>query len=606
MSAEVVTLGPTVVALIDRMAASSPGSLAVRGSDGTLTYSELLARSERIAARLRQLGVKPGDLVGLCLERSTSLVVGALAIFLAEGVYVAIDPKYPDERIRWMLDDSNTVAVVYDGDTAARIGAGGERPGVLLQDRGTLDDWSIPDTRDVPRTLPEPTDLAYVVYTSGSTGQPKGVAVEHASLTNLIEWHRAAFALGSNDRCTQIASPGFDAAVWEIWPTLAVGASLHVVPDELRNDPIGLRDWLVSEGITVTFLPTAVAEGIIGLPWPHHAALRFLLTGGDALTRRQPVGLGFTLVNNYGLSETAVVATSGSVDPAGDGPPTIGSPIRGVVAEVLDEQLRPVERGAIGELVIGGVAVARGYVNRPQLTAERFLDGPDGKRYRTGDLVRLRPDGEFDFLGRLDDQLSIRGFRVEPAEIIAAMNAHPAIRASATLAVGGSSADRQLVGYLVPTGPDRPNRDELGVFLGESLPEYLVPTRYVWLDELPLTAHGKIDREALATLDRDAPGAPLDEIRELPGDERPRKETEAVIASVLVELLDVPAIGLNENFFLLGGHSMLGAQLIVRLENLFDVEITLRYLFDHPTLAEIAEGVEIQMAADAADRTRTG
>lgn len=606
MSAEVVTLGPTVVALIDRMAASSPGSLAVRGSDGTLTYSELLARSERIAARLRQLGVKPGDLVGLCLERSTSLVVGALAIFLAEGVYVAIDPKYPDERIRWMLDDSNTVAVVCDGDTAVRIGAGGERPGVLLQDRGTLDDWSIPDTRDVPRTLPEPTDLAYVVYTSGSTGQPKGVAVEHASLTNLIEWHRAAFALGSNDRCTQIASPGFDAAVWEIWPTLAVGASLHVVPDELRNDPIGLRDWLVSEGITVTFLPTAVAEGIIGLPWPHHAALRFLLTGGDALTRRQPVGLGFTLVNNYGLSETAVVATSGSVDPAGDGPPTIGSPIRGVVAEVLDEQLRPVERGAIGELVIGGVAVARGYVNRPQLTAERFLDGPDGKRYRTGDLVRLRPDGEFDFLGRLDDQLSIRGFRVEPAEIIAAMNAHPAIRASATLAVGGSSADRQLVGYLVPTGPDRPNRDELGVFLGESLPEYLVPTRYVWLDELPLTAHGKIDREALATLDRDAPGAPLDEIRELPGDERPRKETEAVIASVLVELLDVPAIGLNENFFLLGGHSMLGAQLIVRLENLFDVEITLRYLFDHPTLAEIAEGVEIQMAADAANRTRTG
>jgi amino acid adenylation domain-containing protein len=606
MSAEVVTLGPTVVALIDRMAASSPGSLAVRGSDGTLTYSELLARSERIAARLRQLGVKPGDLVGLCLERSTSLVVGALAIFLAEGVYVAIDPKYPDERIRWMLDDSNTVAVVCDGDTAVRIGAGGERPGVFLQDGGTLDDWSIPDTQDVPRTLPEPTDLAYVVYTSGSTGQPKGVAVEHASLTNLIEWHRAAFALGSNDRCTQIASPGFDAAVWEIWPTLAVGASLHVVPDELRNDPIGLRDWLVAEGITVTFLPTAVAEGIISLPWPQHAALRFLLTGGDALTRRQPVGLGFTLVNNYGLSETAVVATSGSVDPGGDGPPTIGSPIRGVVAEVLDEQLRPVERGAIGELVIGGVVVARGYVNRPQLTAERFLDGPDGKRYRTGDLVRLRPDGEFDFLGRLDDQLSIRGFRVEPTEIIAAMNAHPAIRASATLAVGGSSADRQLVGYLVPSGPDRPNRDELGVFLGESLPEYLVPTRYVWLDELPLTAHGKIDREALAALDRDAPGAQLDEIRELPGDERPRKETEAVIASVLVELLDVPAIGLNENFFLLGGHSMMGAQLIVRLENLFDVEITLRYLFDHPTLAEIAEGVEIQMAADAANRTRTG
>jgi amino acid adenylation domain-containing protein len=606
MSAEVVTLGPTVVALIDQTAASSPESLAVRGSDGTLTYSELLARSERIAARLRQIGIMPGDLVGLCLERSTSLVVGALAIFLAEGVYVAIDPKYPDERIRWMLDDSNSAAVVCDGAIAERIGTGGDRAKVILQGGGTLDDWSIPDARDVPRNLPEPLDLAYVVYTSGSTGQPKGVMVEHAGLTNLIEWHRSAFALGPNDRCTQIASPGFDAAVWEIWPTLAVGASLHVVPDALRNDPIGLRDWLVAEGITVTFLPTAVAEGIIGLPWPQHAALRFLLTGGDALTRRPPTGLGFTLVNNYGLSETAVVATSGSVDPAGEGPPTIGGAIRGVVAEVLDEQLRPVERGAIGELVIGGVAVARGYLDRPELTAERFVDGRGGKRYRTGDLVRLRPDGEFDFLGRIDDQLSIRGFRVEPAEIISAMNSHPAIRASATLAVGGSSADRQLVGYLVSSGTDHPNRDELADFLGESLPEYLVPTRFVWLDELPLTAHGKIDREALAALDRDATDASVDEIRELPGDEPPRTPIQTAIASVLVELLGIPAIGLNENFFLLGGHSMLGAQLIVRLENLFDVEITLRYLFDHPTLAEIAVGVENQAAADAADGARTG
>lgn len=615
-----MTLGATIAPLNDYIDASSGQSVAVRGPDGTLTYAELSIRAERLAHRLRQLGVKPGDLVGLCLDRSAGLVVAALGIFKADSAYVAIDPQYPAERIRWMLEDSGATAVVCDAGAADKVAMCDGRPSVVLAAAGELRDVVVPDSGTTPRRPSRPTDLAYVVYTSGSTGRPKGVMVEHGSLANLVQWHRDTFALSADDRCSQIASPGFDATVWEIWPCLASGASLHVVPEDVRLDPVGLRDWLVAERISVTFLPTAVAEGLMGLTWAEDCALRYLLTGGDALTRRPPVGLGFAVVNNYGLSETTVVATSGSVEPNGEGVPSIGRPIAGVLAQVVDERLRPVEAGGVGELMIGGVAVGRGYLNRADLTAERFLDDDQVRWYRTGDRVRLRPDGAFDFLGRLDEQLSIRGFRVEPGEVIAALNSHPAISSSVVVGVGSSSMDNQLVAYVVAAGNadhagrGRPDGDELDEFLGRFLPEHLLPWRYVWLDELPLTPHGKIDREALpnpvgtvgiGTVGGDTIGGDIETIGDGAGEQRPRTSTEDAIAPVLGELLDVSDIGAHQNFFLLGGHSMLGAQLIVRLENLFNVEISLRYLFDHPTLAEIAAEVEGQMAAAQAVASST-
>jgi amino acid adenylation domain-containing protein len=586
-------MGQTVLPLIDQAAAASPGDLAVRGADDSLTYGELSMAAERLAGRLRRLGVKPGDLVGECLDRSAGLVVAALAILKAGAAYVAIDPRYPDERVRWMLEDSGAAALVTDAGTAARLAGPGDRPTVVVTSGGDWADGPVPDSGDPLPDPPRPTDLAYVVYTSGSTGRPKGVLVEHRSLANLVDWHRSAFGLGASDRCTQVASPGFDAAVWEIWPSLASGASIHVVPENLRGDPVGLRDWLVAEGITVTFLPTAVAEGVIALPWPEDAALRQLLTGGDALTRRPRPGLGFTVVNNYGLSETAVVATSGPVATGGEGLPSIGHPIAGVVAEVVDEHLAAVEPGADGELVVGGAAVARGSLNRPELTAERFLEHPAGRRYRTGDRVRRRSDGSLEFLGRLDEQLSIRGFRVEPGEVAAALQSHPAIEASVIVGAGSSGADRRLVAYVVAAGGERPSQDELADFLGGFLPDYMLPSRYVWLDALPLTQHGKIDREALPAPAEAANGGSA------PGD--PETRIAAATASVVSELLEVGEIGVDQNFFLLGGHSMFGAQLIVRLEELFGVEITLRYLFDHPTVAEITDEVERQMAADQAE-----
>jgi amino acid adenylation domain-containing protein len=585
-----VNTGTTVMDLVDGIVAAFPERLAVKATDGSVNYGELSARADKLARRLADLGVSPTDLVGLCVGRSTSLVVAALGIARAGAAYVAIDPAYPDERLELMLNDSAPVAVVCDGATAPRLGVADQK--VELGAGGEL-----AGERDEETALPNrpaPDDLAYVVYTSGSSGRPKGAMIEHAALLNLVEWHRSAFELGHEDRCTQIASPGFDAAVWEIWPALASGAALHIVPAALRRDPVGLRDWLVSEAITVTFLPTAVAETVLGLTWPNDTPLRFMLTGGDALTRRPSPGVGFTLVNNYGLSEAAVVSTSGVVSPDGEGAPSIGAAIDGVDVEIVDDDLEPVPAGVSGELVIGGVSVGRGYLNRPELTAERFVEDRRGRRlYRTGDHARITADGEIEFLGRLDDQLSIRGFRVEAGEVAAALNAHPGVDSSVAAAVGDSSAERKLVGYVVAAGP-KPDEAELSAFLAASLPEYMVPSTFVWLDKLPVTEHGKVDRKAL-------PG-PLEAQSEAsaePVGRAPENEIQATIASVVAELLELPQVGVDQNFFLLGGHSMLGAQLILRLDDLYGAEVGLRYLFDHPTPEELAVEVERQIAEGA-------
>ncbi len=576
----------TALDLFEEAVRNARASVAVRDEGGILSYGDVSERAERLARHLRQRGVKRGDLIGQCLERSASLVVGALAAFSLGAAYVAIDPAYPDDRIRWMLDDADVAALVTDEQNASRpLGRGAT---VVLGPGGQLPADAIADGDEPLPAPPHSTDLAYVVYTSGSTGHPKGVMVEHGSLANLIAWHHAAFSLTSADRCTQLASPGFDAAVWEIWPSLACGAALHVVPEQLRRDPLGLRDWLVAEDITVSFVPTAIAETLIAVPWPRTARLRYLLTGGDALTRRPRPDLGFEVINNYGPSETAVVATSGPVAPDGRGTPSIGRAIAGVRLEIVDDDLVPVATGEVGELLVGGVAVARGYLHRDDLTAACFLQNGEGRWYRTGDHVRLGLDGELEFLGRADDQLSLRGFRVEPAEIVAALSSHSAISTCAVLGVGRSGTDRELIAYVVAGGNERPTNVDLSDFVGERLPEYMVPARYVWLDRLPLTIHGKLDRQALEE--------PLEPARLPVAGPPPGADVETTVAALVAELLGIEEIGMNKNFFLLGGHSMLGAQLIVRLEDLFGAEVSLRFVFDHPTMAEIAREVRRQIA----------
>jgi amino acid adenylation domain-containing protein len=575
----------TVIRFIEKMVVEAPDRTALGDASSGVSYGQLWKRSADLAHALRSHGISPGDFVGLCVERSPELVVGALAIMRAGAAYVAIDPAYPDERVNWMLEDSGSAAVIADAVNAPRLAG----PPVIRVDE--------PATAPAGGPLPElsDADLAYVVYTSGSTGTPKGVMVGHDNLVNLIEWHCARFGLTADDRCTQVASPGFDAAMWEIWPALAAGATLLIVPDELRTDPGVLRDWLIAERVTVSFLPTAIAEGVIRMSWPATAPLRHLLTGGDALSVRPTMGLPFPVVNNYGLSETTVVATSGAVGPEGPGAPSIGRAIRGVELQVVGEDLSPVAPGAEGELVIGGAAVARGYLGRPELTAERFIGDASGRRYRTGDRVRLTPAGEVEFLGRIDDQLSIRGFRVEPGEVVAALTAHPAIAAAVVAAAGETSAARRLVAYLVAEGTEPPTAEELDRRLGGSLPAYMVPERYVWLAELPLNAHGKVDRDELARLATRDDAIASDGAS---GTAALSEGTAAEIAAIAAELLGVASVATDENFFLLGGHSMLGAQLIVRLEDRFGAEIGLRFLFDHPTAAELAVEADAQRVAD--------
>jgi amino acid adenylation domain-containing protein len=604
--------GQTVLELWHRAERGRPDAVAVRDDATSLTRSELSRRAQALAETLTDLGVGYGDRVAVCVERSAPLIVALLGVLRAGAAYVAIDPSYPQERIEWMLTDCQAAAMIL-GPAAGRTGAKNTVPTVaLMEDGGLRADTAVrlaPTRRDLDAGHQELSaeQAAYVVYTSGSTGRPKGTTITHAGLLNLVSWHCAAFGLSDADTCSQIASPGFDAAVWEIWPALAAGAELHIVPEALRADPPGLRNWLVARNITVGFVPTALAEGLIGLVWPADVALRYMLTGGDALTRRPDPNLPFALVNNYGVSEAAVVATSGAVASSGAIPPSIGRPIDGVLAEVLDTDGRQVVPGDEGELVLGGVAVGRGYLNLPELTSERFYEDERGRWYRTGDRMRFNAQGELEFLGRLDDQLSIRGFRVEPGEVAGILNAHPGVTTSVAVAAGEASAERRLVAYLVASEATRPSDAELATFVEPRLPEHMRPSAYVWLDALPLTPHGKVDRAALLERRGEIPAIPGGAIpigtaapagaglnvtnapTEAAGDIEP------TISGIIGDLLGVDSIGPEENFFLRGGHSLLAAQLIIRLAELYDVELSLRYLFDHPTARELALEVQREL-----------
>jgi acyl-coenzyme A synthetase/AMP-(fatty) acid ligase/acyl carrier protein len=438
-----------------------------------------------------------------------------------------------------------------------------------------------------------------VIYTSGSTGEPKGVEITHASLENLIHWHQEAFAVVSSDRAAQVASPGFDAAVWELWPYLTAGAAVYVPDDETVKTPVVLRDWLVRCGITKAFVPTPMAEQLMCLEWPANTALRFLLTGADTLRNHPPATLPFAVVNNYGPTECTVVATSGVVQPGlcSDCVPSIGRPISNVQVYILDEHLCQVPVNTPGELYIGGAGVARGYRNRPDLTAERFIRNPfsdqtELRLYRTGDAGSYLPDGQIAFLGRTDDQVKIRGYRVELGEVAAVLNRHPMIQTSVVIAREEAPGDKRLIAYIVPEAKaDKKSEltdNMLREFLRTSLPEYMVPAMFCRMDALPLTASGKIDRNALPE--------PAHQLRDADYI-APRTPAEERMAAILATLLRLERVGVNENFFLLGGNSLLGAQVIARVRDRFGVELTLLSLFDHPTVSGLSAEIERLLVA---------
>lgn len=570
--------------LIETWAQATPDAIAIRDRQQPITYRKLNQRADRLAESLRALGVDIGAPVGLFSQRSATFVIGALGILKAGGAYVPVDPADPPTRLAMALQDSGCKCVVTQSSVAERLPKGNWQT-IILEGDGSC----APREQNMARTKAvRAGERAYIIFTSGSTGRPKGVQITHANLLNLIHWHNRRFQVLASDRATLQASPGFDAAVWELWPYLAAGATVHIVEDSVRNDPKSLRDWMIEKGITISFLPTALAESMMDLSWPPETPLRFLLTGADVLHRYPPQGLPFAVINNYGPTECTVVATSGAIPSDTDSSrlPTIGRPIENVQIHVVDEQLRPVSAGTPGELLIGGAGVGRGYLNLPEITEQKFL--PDffsrvsgARLYRTGDLVRVEPDGQVAFLGRIDQQIKIRGYRIEPGEIEAAVRRYPSIRSSAVTAHSSSFGKTILVCYVVMKPDDTVDTQDLRSFLSKHLPDYMVPATFVKVAELPFTTNGKIDRSAL-------PAPSPENVLSDDQFEAPRSGIESWLANLLIKLLGVHQISRNDNFFRLGGHSLLGAQLIAKIQHTFDVELSLRSLFDHPTVSGIA------------------
>lgn len=580
--------------LVAQQATTTPDAIALISGKDTLSYGDLNRRTNQLAHHLIELGVGPNVLVACYLERSFDLVAALLAIFKAGGAYVPLDPAYPTERVDFMLADTQAPILLTQSHLAHQLP---ETNATVI----CLDDTHAP-FRSLPENDPTVTatldDLAYVIYTSGSTGHPKGVEITQRNLLNLVCWHQQAFAVTANDKATQVASPAFDATGWELWPYLTIGASVTLIDTEVSLSPVTLRDWFIEQHITISFLPTALAESIIALRWPPSVSLRYLLTGADTLRHYPSPDLPFALINNYGPTEATVVTTSGRIWPVSsqsraeqpNQPPTIGRPISNMQVFLLDEQLQPVPTGSSGELYIGGVGLAKGYRNRPELTAERFIahpfsSEPQARLYKTGDLARELPDGQIAFIGRIDQQIKLRGYRIEPEEIMAAINEHAAVQTSLVVAREDTPGDKRLVAYVVCHHTMSINENELHATLAARLPDYMIPSAFIQLDTLPLTPNGKVDRAALPT------PTSTDMPRESAND-APMTPTEEVLERIIAPLLGLERVGREENFFLLGGHSLFGTQVIMRVAETFGVEMTLRTLFNAPSVAQLAQEIE--------------
>jgi amino acid adenylation domain-containing protein len=602
--------------MVAQRAAENPNALAVAGGPEELSYSELDRRANRLANYLRANGVDRNVVVGLYLDRTPAMVVAALAILKAGGAYVPLDPIHPVERLAFMLRDAGASLVVSKARWAENFPAGEWKLVALDTDAEKISAQS-----DIaPESGVGGEDLAYIIYTSGSTGKPKGVELIHSGLGNLVGWHRRAFQVTAADRASAQSALGFDAAVWEMWAYLTCGASLHLADEAARNDAAALRDWMVARRVTISFAATVMAEQLLRLDWPAGTALRFLLTGADTLKAYPSARVPFVLVNNYGPTECTVVSTSGAVPVGGaagqaslgqaginqasmNQAPSIGRPIDGVEIYILDEQQRPVNDGGAGEIYIGGAGLGRGYRNRPDLTAERFVANPfstvaGARLYRTGDRARWLPSGEIAFLGRLDEQVKVRGYRVEPSEVSTVLGQHPAVETSVVVAAEDAPGEKQLVAYLVLTPGATVSATALREYLRQRLPDYMVPAAFVAIPSLPVTEQGKINRAALPAVN----GNRLPDVAYM----APRTLVEEELVKILAPLLKVNRVGVNDNFFLLGGHSLMGTQVIARVSESFGVDLTLLKLFDHPTVAEMSTEIENLILAKVARDSQTG
>ncbi|HEJ9171770.1 TPA: amino acid adenylation domain-containing protein [Serratia marcescens] len=585
-TAEAYPADTCVHELFEQQARLTPQAIALIQDAQRLSYAQLNARANRLAHRLIERGVQPGDRVAVRLARSIELVCAQLAVIKAGAAYVPIDPQLPAARQAWIADDSGACLMLTDaiGDE--------EIPQLTVEDREAEDHNGNPALRVSSGAT------AYIMYTSGSTGTPKGVMTPHQGITRLVRNNRYA-AFDADDRIAFAANPAFDASTMEVWAALLNGGALVVIVPEVMMEAERLAAELQRHRITTLFLTTALFNQYVHSISGALAQLKYLISGGEKedpgayarlLQERGPVHL----IHAYGPTETTTFATTARIKRAeGEARLPIGKPIGNTRAYLLDARGRPVPMGAVGELHIGGVGVALGYLNRPELTAQRFLSDPfnpvgGGRMYRTGDLARYLPDGSLEYQGRCDQQIKLRGFRIEPGEIEVQLAASPWVR-EAVVQVCSTEHHPRLVAWIVPTADvDRSAlQGQLRVYLSERLPEYMVPSAYVWLDALPLTANGKLDRRALPEPERAAVG-----IREYAA---PQGETETTLARVWCELLEIGQIGRHDNFFELGGHSLLAVRLSSQLRQQ-GITLPVQVIFNHPILAELAERIDRRTA----------
>jgi amino acid adenylation domain-containing protein len=549
----------------------------------SLTYQELDTRSTKLSRRLRSEGVRQGDLVGICMERSLDLIISVLGCLKAGAGFIPLDPAYPQERLRYMVNEARPRAILTGGNPGVS-GFTGSTP--VFDVRDTAD--SEVTKGEITSAAPvHPEDVAYVIFTSGSTGRPKGTILAHRGLVNLAAAQATSFQITPGDRILQFSSFSFDAAVWEIVMALLNGASLWLTDRDTITNPSALAELIGRKQITIVTLPPSILGAFPTVPLP---SLATIVVAGERCPAELVAqwGVGRRFVNAYGPTETTVCASLCICDGSLAGSPPIGRPLQNIRTYIVDGDLQPLPAGVPGELLVGGVSLAYGYLNRPDITADKFIPDPFGSRggrlYRTGDLCRYLPDGNIDFLGRIDHQVKIRGFRIEPGEVEAVIAEVLGVRNVAVVPRGEGSG-LHLVAYVAVDQNSLPDAAALRTAVRERLPEFMVPSTFVRLDSMPLTASGKIDRGALP--------APF-EVGELTSAAYvpPRSATEIDLSAMVQELLDSKRAGVTDSFFDLGGHSLLATQLLSRINGRWGTAIPLRTVFEHPTIGEIAEAID--------------
>ena len=573
----------TIVQMIERQAALRPQALAVRDQNQEVSYQELNELANQWAHRLRKLGVQAESRVAVCMERGAEMVAAQLGVLKVSAAYIPLDREHPAERLQFQSRDSRAQVVIADRSSREKL-SGLEQVQLLCveEEKEVLRR----ESRRNPEYKIEPRQLAYVIYTSGSTGWPKGVEVEHGGLLNLVCWHQRRYGITPQDRGSQVAGVGFDASVWETWPYLAAGAGLEIAAEEERISAEKLHDWLAEKEVTIAFLPTPLAEALMRHESWKTQRLRTILIGGDRLQHRPPENWSVEVVNHYGPTESTVVATAATVEKAGTGLPPIGRPISNTRVYILDAQMQPAPVDVVGELYIGGAGLARGYTGKPDLTAERFVPDafsgePGARLYGTGDQCRWNSLAELEFVGRKDQQVKIRGYRIEIGEIETVLKQHGGVRDAVVAVQEKDSGEKLLVAYVVPAVGKEFDISGSRQYLQDRLPGYMVPSAFMPLDVIPLTASGKPDRQALKKWEFTASAPPQD----------PRNETEALLAQIWKDLLRVERVGTHDNFFELGGDSIISLQVVSRAQQQ-GIRITPRQLFDAPTIAALAATAE--------------